>query len=68
MVFNPSWLEVFLVRALDHDNDSVQKFVLGKLMSRSSGCDDSVLQVESYGYVSNNETQTLAGWMGHPCF
>ncbi|CAK9022859.1 unnamed protein product [Durusdinium trenchii] len=33
MVFNPSWLEVFLVRALDHDNDSVQKFVLGKLMS-----------------------------------
>lgn len=29
---SPGWLEVFLVRALDHDNDSVQKFALGQLM------------------------------------
>ena len=31
-VFSSFWLEAFLVRALDHDNDSVQKFVLGQLM------------------------------------
>ncbi|CAE7262008.1 TARBP1 [Symbiodinium natans] len=30
--FGAFWLEVFLIRALDHDNDSVQKFVLGQLM------------------------------------
>lgn len=35
MVFSAYWLEVFLVRALDHDNDSVQKFMLGQLMSCS---------------------------------
>eukprot|EP00931_Biecheleriopsis_adriatica_P117177 TRINITY_DN92713_c0_g1_i1.p1 TRINITY_DN92713_c0_g1~~TRINITY_DN92713_c0_g1_i1.p1 ORF type:complete len:1761 (+),score=363.55 TRINITY_DN92713_c0_g1_i1:591-5285(+) len=33
----PAWLEIFLVRALDHDNDSVHKFVLGQLMSLDQG-------------------------------
>eukprot|EP00434_Breviolum_minutum_P041127 symbB.v1.2.036582.t1/scaffold5198.1/size29900/2 len=32
VVFSSFWLEAFLIRALDHDNDSVQKFVLGQLM------------------------------------
>ncbi|CAJ1369024.1 unnamed protein product, partial [Effrenium voratum] len=31
-VLSPFWFEVFLLRALDHDNDTVQKFVLGQLM------------------------------------
>ncbi|CAK0903124.1 unnamed protein product [Prorocentrum cordatum] len=33
----PQWFEVFLSRALDHGNDSVQKFVLGQLIALDQG-------------------------------
>ncbi|CAL1149002.1 unnamed protein product [Cladocopium goreaui] len=48
-VFSSFWLEAFLVRALDHDNDSVQKFVLGQLMcldQRSACLSESFILTE----------------------
>mmetsp|Transcript_33085 Transcript_33085/g.65174 ORF Transcript_33085/g.65174 Transcript_33085/m.65174 type:complete len:1471 (+) Transcript_33085:56-4468(+) len=36
-VLAPLWLEVFFARAFNHDNDSVQRFVLGQVLALDQG-------------------------------